>query len=162
MNAEKRIAQLFGLQSENWNRHANPWSFWTRFATLPFLILAIWSRVWFGWVSLVFIVILLIWLWINPVLFKKQKNIDSWASRAVSGEKYWTERKDNPVPGHHHTAIMVLTLLQSIGGILLGIGLLKLTLHFVVLGTITIYFSKMWFLDRMVWIFEDMTRNERV
>nr|WP_238997445.1 DUF6653 family protein [Mycolicibacterium sp. CBMA 361] len=33
-----------------WRRHANPWSVWTRFAAIPLMMLAIWSRVW-GWPS---------------------------------------------------------------------------------------------------------------
>jgi len=46
MNIEKQISNLFGLRrQEDWLKHANPWSLVTRFIILPFLILAIWSRV---------------------------------------------------------------------------------------------------------------------
>jgi hypothetical protein len=42
--SERRVASLFGLKGDSWMRHANPWSVWTRFAVLPLLILAVWSR----------------------------------------------------------------------------------------------------------------------
>jgi len=156
MAIEKHIAKTFNLQGDNWMKHANPWSVWTRFATLPFLILAIWSRVWIGWYSLIPIVILIIWLLINPTLFKKPKSFDNWGAKAVLGEKFWAERKQRPVPKHHNTPIIILTILQTLGGIILAIGLWKLELNLTIIGTITVYLSKMWFLDRMVWIFTDM------
>lgn len=31
-----------------WQRHANPWSGWTRVATMPLFAIAAWSRVWIG------------------------------------------------------------------------------------------------------------------
>jgi hypothetical protein len=38
MTLENQIAKFFNLEEDNWMKHANPWSVWTRFATLPFLI----------------------------------------------------------------------------------------------------------------------------
>ncbi len=160
MNIEKQIAKVFNLQGENWMKHANPWSVWTRFATLPFIILAIWSRVWIGWYCLIPISILIIWIIINPTFFKKPKNIDKWGSKAVLGERYWSERKKVPVPKHHSTPVVILTILQTIGGILLMVGLWKLEINLTIIGGITTYLAKMWFLDRMVWVFNDMeTKN---
>src|SRR5919112_1153956 len=46
------MARAFGLKGDSWMRHANPTSVWTRFAALPLLAVAIWSRDWFGWLSL--------------------------------------------------------------------------------------------------------------
>lgn len=159
MTLEKQIAKQFNLQGDNWLKHANPWSIWTRFATLPFLILAIWSRVWIDWYCLIPIILLVIWLKINPTLFKKPKSLDNWGSKSVLGEKYWSERKNNPVPKHHHSLIVILTILQTLGVVVLTFGLCKLELSLTVIGTITIYMAKMWFLDRMVWVFEDMNTN---
>lgn len=159
MILEEQIAKVFNLQGDSWMKHANPWSIWTRFATLPFLILAIWSRVWMGWYCLIPIVILVVWLVVNPTLFKKPKSLDNWGSKSVLGEKYWSERKNRPVPSHHNTPILILTILQTIGGIILIIGLWRLEINLTVIGTITVYFAKMWFLDRMVWVFEDMKIN---
>ncbi len=157
MTLEKRIAKIFKLDGENWMKHTNPWSIWTRFATLPFIILAVWSRVWIGWYCLIPISILFIWIIINPTLFRVPKSIDNWGSKAVLGERYWSERKTTPVPKHHAAVIFILTLLQSIGGTILIIGLWKLEINLTIIGTITAYMAKMWFLDRMVWIYHEMT-----
>ena len=48
---EQRIARLFGLTGDKWMQHANAMSVWTRFAVVPLLALAIWSRAWLGWYS---------------------------------------------------------------------------------------------------------------
>ena len=123
------------------------------------LILAIWSRVWIDWYSLIPIILLIIWLKMNPTLFKTPQNLDNWGSKSVLSERYWSERKMKPVPKQHNTPVLILTILQAIGGIILIVGLWKLDISLIIIGTIIIYMAKMWFLDRMVWIFENM-KNE--
>lgn len=159
MTIEKKIAKLFGLHGDEWLKHANPWSIWSRFATLPFLILAIWSREWIAWYSLIPIIILLIWIVINPKLFKPPTSTDNWASKCVLGEKIWANRDEIDVPVHHKPIINILTLMQTIGGISLFTGLYQFDFCLTFSGMIIVYFAKMWFLDRMVWIFEDMKLN---
>ena len=44
MTLEEKIARSFSMSEETWQRHANPWSVWTRFTALPLIILAAWSR----------------------------------------------------------------------------------------------------------------------
>ncbi len=156
MTLEKRIAKFFKLEGDNWLKHANPWSIWTRFATLPFIIVAIWSRVWYGWYCLIPITILIIWIIINPTLFDKPKSFNNWGSKCVLGERYWSNRTKVPVPLHHHQVVFTLTILQTIAGIILMIGLWKLEANLTVIGAISVYLTKMWFLDRMVWITEEM------
>ncbi len=160
MTLEKRIAKIFKLDGDNWLKHANPWSIWTRFATLPFLMVAIWSRVWFGWYCLIPIIILIIWLLINPTLFKKPTSLDNWGSKSVLGEKYWSNRKENPVAKHHHRPVLILTIIQTLSGVVLMVGLWKLDPFLTVLGAICVYLSKMWFLDRMVWIHSEMQEKQ--
>lgn len=160
MTIEKQIASVFNLKGDNWMRHANPWSIWTRFITLPFIIIAVWSRVWIGVYCLLPILLLVLWIFINPTLFKKPKSFDNWGSKSVLGEKYWSERKKNPVPKHHFTPILILTILQTIGGGLVIYGLWYLDLSITIIGALLVYMAKMWFLDRMVWIFEDMKSND--
>ncbi|MBQ4915333.1 hypothetical protein J8L85_12845 [Maribacter sp. MMG018] len=159
MTLEEKIAKAFGLKGDSWMKHANPWSVWTRFMSLPFIILAVWSRLWIGWYCLIPILLLAVWIKINPTLFKKPKSFDNWGSKAVLGEKYWSERKKRPVPKHHRTPVLILTILQIIGAIVLIFGLWKLKIDWTITGTIIVYFAKMWFLDRMVWVFEDMAKN---
>ena len=53
MTLERKIAGLFKLTDENWMKHANPMSVWTRYSVLPIIVLAFWSRVWIGWWSVI-------------------------------------------------------------------------------------------------------------
>jgi hypothetical protein len=84
------------------------------------------------------------------------KSLDNWGSKSVLGERCWSERKEKPVQQHHNTPVLILKILQSIGGIILIVGLWKLEINLTIIGTIIVYLSKMWFLDRMVWIYEEM------
>ncbi len=87
MSIESRAAKLFQMSDDVWERHANPWSVWTRYPCLPLLAIAIWSRVWIGWVSLLPIALICVWIWINPRVFGKPKSTRNWASKAVLGER---------------------------------------------------------------------------
>ena len=64
------------MTDDAWKRHANPWSVWTRFAAIPLMILAIWSRVWLGWWCLVPVAAVIVWLWLNPHVFAPVENAD--------------------------------------------------------------------------------------
>ena len=159
MNITKSLSKIFLPDDESWLRHANPWSIWTRFVTLPFIILAIWSRVWIEWYCLIPLSILIFWVLINPRLFKKPDNFDNWGSKAVLGERIYIKREENPIPYWHKTPILILNLLQTVGGALLIYGLWELNIYLTVHGMTFIYLSKMWFLDRMVWLYEDSQLN---
>lgn len=155
MNVDKLILAMFSLNDDGWLRHANPWSVWTRFATLPFIVIAIWSRVWIGWYCLMPLVLLLIWIVINPTLFNKPKRFTSWASRAVLGERIYMQKKAIPIPVKHILPITIINVLQGLSGAILVYGLWDLNAYLTIHGTASIYLSKMWFLDRMVWLYED-------
>lgn len=155
MKLSERLVSLFIPNDDAWFKHANPWSVWTRFATLPFIILAIWSRVWIGWYCLVPIVLLVVWIFVNPRLFPKPASFKSWGSRAVLGERVYTNQHAKPIPEHHKLPIKILNGLQTISGCILAYGLWDLHLHLTILGATSIYLSKMWFLDRMVWLYEE-------
>ena len=71
MTVERKIAKLFKLTDENWMKHANPWSVWTRYSVLPVIVLAFWSRVWIGWWSIIPVIISLAWIFFNPYSLKK-------------------------------------------------------------------------------------------
>src|SRR5688572_6377165 len=101
MSFDKKVAKVFGLNENGWERHANPWSVWTRFTVLPVLILAIWSRVWLHEWSLILVTVALLWLWLNPRLFSKPRSTNNWASMGVMGERVWLNRNEIPIPEHH-------------------------------------------------------------
>ena len=144
------------MDPETWSRHANPWSVWTRNTVLPLLILAFWSRIWLGLWSLPIIAGVLFWMWVNPRLFKKPESTDNWASKAVLGERVWLNRKAVPVPEYHRLAPGILSAISGIGFLFVIWGMFALEIWPTVFGAAIIYLSKLWFLDRMVWLYEDM------
>ena len=152
----KKIAKAFGLTDEGWMKHSNPWSVWTRFIILPFFALAIWSRVWLGWYSLIPIILMVLWTWINPRAFGKPKSTNHWSSKAVFGERVWINKKEHPIPEHHTRMILILNTVNATGLPFLIWGLYDLKIWPTILGVSLVYLGKMWFLDRMVWLYEDM------
>lgn len=153
---EQKIASLFAMDDETWERHANPWSIWTRNTVLPVLILAFWSRIWLGIWAIIPVAIAIIWMWINPRLFKKPKSTDNWASKSVLGERIWLNRKSVPVPDRHHRAPNILSAVAGIGFLFVIYGVYFLDIWPVLFGSALVYMGKLWFLDRMVWLYEDM------
>ena len=155
MDYAKRIERMMGMDDAAWARHSNPWSGWTRIPILPLLALTIWSRVWVGWWCLVPIALLIAWTWLNPRVFAAPKSTDNWMSQAVLGERIWLARKENAIPRHHARAAAVLNLCAVSGLLVLIYGLYVLDIWAATLGTILVVIFKMWFLDRMVWLFRD-------
>lgn len=153
---EAGIARIFSMSDKTWERHANPWSVWTRFTALPVLIAAIWSRTWIGPWAWGLTALAILWIWLNPRIFQKPASTDNWASKAVLGERVWINRKRIPVPEHHRLAPNLLSGLSGLGLPLLVWGLLHLHIWPTVMGAVLIYAGKVWFLDRMVWLYEDM------
>ena len=153
---EARIAKIFLMSDETWKRHANPLSVWTRFTALPVLIGAIWSRTWVGPWAWGLTVLATLWIWVNPRIFRKPASTDNWASKAVLGERVWINRNQVPVPEHHRLAPNLLSGFSGLGLPLLVWGLFQLHVWPTAMGTVLIYAGKIWFLDRMVWLYEDM------
>ena len=104
MDIGKTSEQIMGMDDEVWERHANPYSGWSRVPVLSLLALAIWSRVWLGWWALVPIILIFVWIWFNPRLFPAPKSTDNWMSKGVLGERVWLNRKNVPIPTHHDKA----------------------------------------------------------
>ena len=153
---ESRIARLLSMSDETWEKHANPWSVWTRFTALPVLVAAVWSQVWIGTWGWGLTVLAILWIWVNPRLFRKPVSTDNWASKAVLGERVWINRKQIPVPEHHRHVPNLLNGISGIGLLFLVWGLWRLKIWPTVLGAVLIYVGKVWFLDRMVWLYEEM------
>ena len=159
MKPIKAMANAMGMNEATWLRHANPWSVWSRSIILPLLALAIWARVWLGWWSLALVLLLAIWTRYNPRAFPAPTSTRSWASRAVMGERVWLARKVTPIPEHHAKAAFVLSSLAGVGMPFVGYGLWELDFWPTFVGVAFIMIFKMWFLDRMVWLFDDMARD---
>ncbi|ACK72399.1 conserved hypothetical protein [Gloeothece citriformis PCC 7424] len=156
MTLERTIASAFDMKDETWQRHASPWSVWTRFSVLPLLILAFWSRIWLGWGSLIPIAMAVGWMWYNPRIFNKPTSTNNWASKAVLGERVWLNRDQIPVPPHHRYLPNILSGVAASGIIFVILGVITLKIWPTFLGIILLNLSKLWFIDRMVWLYEDM------
>lgn len=162
MKILEKATKVFGLNDVTWMRHSNKWSVWTRFFILPLLAVAIWSRIWIGLYSLLFVAALVFWTWINPRFFGKPKTTKHWASKAVLGERVWLNSKEIKIPKHHRRAILILNIITGLGLPFLVWGLYQFHIWGVVIGLILVILGKMWFLDRMVWVYEDMkTKSDK-
>jgi hypothetical protein len=145
------------MDEDTWARHANPWSVWSRTTVLPVLILAAWSRVWIGEWALVPVAVGLLWTGLNPRLFGRPESMENWASKAVLGERVWINRDEEPVPQHHRLAPNLLNAVSGIGVLVVGWGVVRLAVWPTLFGAALVYAGKLWFLDRMVWLYEDVT-----
>lgn len=156
MNLGDFTERMMGMTDEVWERHANPWSVWSRVIVLPLLTLAIWSRVWIGWWAILPVILLIVWIWINPRIFRKPKSTDHWSSKGVLGERIWLKRQTTPIPRHHDRAARILSYIPMAGLVPYVHGLIVLSPWEATVGLVLIVIGKLWFLDRMVWLYGDM------
>lgn len=157
MTIERKIAKVFNLTDENWKKHSNPWSVWTRYSVLPIIVLAFWSRIWIGWWCLVPGIISILWMFFNPVFFSKPKSTKNWASKSVLGERVYLNRDKIDIPEHHKTPLIkILNTISSVGMLLAIWSIIYYSIWGAILGVCLAYLGKSWFLDRMVWLYEDM------
>ena len=159
MGLEHTLAKAFRMSEAVWERHVNPWSVWTRYGALPLLIAGVWSRAWIGWCSLIPILAIVSWIWLNPRVFPRPASTNNWASKAVLGERVWLNRVEVPIPQHHQRFVRVLNIVTGFGGLVLLYGLVVLDAAATVVGISVVVLGKSWFLDRMVWLFEDMAKE---
>jgi hypothetical protein len=149
-----RLANVFRMSDETWRRHANPWSVYTRFAAIPAMILAIWSRTWIGgwaWLPVAFV---LGWLWWNPRAFPAVTTTRSWAARGIYGEKLWLQRRHD-VPASFRSVFHGLIALGAAGLALLAWGLVHLRVWPTVFGATLIVLGQLWRIDRMGLLYEE-------
>lgn len=151
----KFAQQLMTMDDAVWARHANPLSGWSRVSILPLLAMAVWSRLWIGWWAIIPVTAVLIWTWLNPRLFRAPASFDNWMSKGVLGERVWLSWQGDPRLAHHAPIIRALTL-TTLGGLgLLLAGLAVLSVPLTTTGLAAAMLSKLWILDRMVWIYSE-------
>ena len=149
--------RVMKMDAATWQRHANPWSVYTRMTILPLLALAVFSRVWLGAWAWVAVALVLLWVWVNPRLFSVPRHLDNWASRGVLGEQVLLRRPDD-LP-HHHKRWAIGLGTASIPGLALMVwALWQLDALLVVAAVFLAMGPKLWFLDRMNWLYADWCR----
>lgn len=127
------------LSEKTWEKHANPWSGWTRVLSMPGLALGLYLHNF--WI----LGAVVVWLIVNPMLFPKPKSVDNWMSKGVLGEQLYYKdgkklMKDLPtllnilnIPTF--AAFLYFSWQQELIPMILA-GLLTMTIKF-------------WFIDRM-------------
>lgn len=148
--------RLMGMDDAAWARHANPWSGYSRFTVLPLIVLAIWARVWLGWFALLPLAASIAWAWLNPRAFAPPRSIDAWVTHGVFGERAFLNRASVPIPEHHISWAYLLTAVSALGVPPLVYGLWVFDLAWTLLGLVLTIGGKVWFVDRMAWLWADM------
>lgn len=106
----------------------------------PFLYLSIWHH---NWIALG---IIILWTTVNPIVFPKPKNTNSWVSRVVLGEKLWLENIKKKAKLDLSLILNILTALFFIPFIYFAyVNVFWPTLYS---ATLTFIF-KIWFCDRV-------------
>ena len=89
--------------------------------------------------------------------YKKAKSTKNWASKAVLGERVYLNRDKVDIPSIHKTPLLkMLNIVSSIGMGLTIWAMIYYSVWGAVFGTALAYLGKSWYLDRMVWLYEDM------
>ena len=154
--AYKVAASLMTMTDEVWMRHANPWSGWTRVATFPLWFLAIWSWVWIGWKALIPISIVTIWTWLNPRIFPIYQDDSSWITRGVLGERMFLNRDNISIPSDQVTVANLLTAFAGLFLLAAIVGFVTQNFWLALGGWLLSITFKLWFVDRMTWIYDLM------
>jgi hypothetical protein len=157
-----QLARLHGMDGKIWERHANPWSGWSRVPILPLGAWAIWARDDLGQWLWAILAALAAWAWLNPRIFPPPRSTSGWMSRAVLGERVWLNRREVPVPLHYVRAVPVILAFAAAGLPLLAWGLWRESGWTVVFGLFLALMAKFWFLDRMVWLYDDMAARHPI
>jgi hypothetical protein len=152
------IAKLFRMTDEAWRRHANPWSVYTRFAAIPAMILAIWSRVWIGWWALIPVAAVIAWLLVNPHVFPPVTTPCSWAAKGIYGEKLWLQEYER-VPRDYRIVFRWLIVPGLAGMALLLFGLARLLVWPTIFGATLIVLAQLWRIDRLGMLYDELERQ---
>ncbi|MEM6414138.1 MAG: DUF6653 family protein [Pseudomonadota bacterium] len=148
--------RLMGMDNRIWARHASPLSVYSRVVTGPLIFFALWSPFWIGWKGVGFIIIAGIWTWLNPRAFPAPKSTDSWATKGVLGERAFLNRKTVPIPDGHLIAARIATGCSILFAIIALYGFITRNFWAAFAGWHGAIIAKIWFVDRCVWLWEEM------
>ena len=156
MDVFAQAERMMDMDERTWLRHANPWSVWSRFLTcVPLISLAVWSRVWLGWYALVPVALSLAWTWWNPRAFQSTDSTDNWMSKGVFGEQIWiAKRAERHSSDSKLNLPNLLVFFCALGLVPFAWGLFSYDIWATVTGLTLIVGGKLWFLDRMVRLYE--------
>jgi len=157
MDILKLSERLMSMDESSWQRHSNPLSVYSRFSILPLFTIALATRELLGWWTLVALMLVSLWTWLNPRLFAAPKTTNNWASMGTFGERVYLHYKNEGlIPEHHLRACKKIVLLQIVGLPFWFYSLYAMDFALMILSTAWLMFTKTWFVDRMVWLYQDV------
>jgi hypothetical protein len=124
-----------------WERHANPWSGWTRAATTPLLVFALYRRNW------KLVAALVGWLVVNPAAFPAPKERNAWMTRGVDAEQVWLAAGNGTVGTDYPN---VLNLLNAPATLYLGWATLRRRPVHAVVATALVMGLKLLWMDEII------------
>ncbi|WP_353505402.1 DUF6653 family protein [Vibrio sp. SCSIO 43135] len=140
-----------------WQRHSSPLSVYSRFSILPLLSAALAFRDSLGWWTLPALIVVILWIWLNPRIFPAPRKTNNWASMGTFGERIYLNRhKEDLIPPHHLRMCRNIMVLQVLGVPFWCFSLYTLSYDSIILSTLWMMFTKVWFVDRMVWVYQDV------
>ncbi|WP_294226162.1 DUF6653 family protein [uncultured Shimia sp.] len=148
--------RMMAMDEAAWARHANPLSVYSRMSILPLMTIAVFSRVWLGWGAVLPVGLVILWTWWNPRAFAPPKTTNSWAAHGTFGERVFLNRKAVSIPSHHTRWAIALGVVSGVGMVPWIWGLWQLDLGMTLFGLSLMIGGKLWFVDRMVWLYQDM------
>lgn len=157
MDIFKGMESLISMSPRVWARHANPWSVWTRVWGALVIALALWSVWWIGAWAAIPVAAVALWSWVNPRVFAPPRTVDSWATKGVLGERVLLNRRRVAIPAGFRraawltSAVSLAFLLPTLWGLLTRDPALFAT------GWGGVCVGKLWFVDRMVRLWEVMS-----
>jgi uncharacterized protein DUF6653 len=101
-----------------------------------------------------------VFLIINPRLFPPPRSTQSWASKAVLGERIWV-REHFRFPPQLHAPVSYVIFALSLANLLVLIGaIIGADAPLMVISGANVLILKSWLNDRMVWLFTERARDE--
>ncbi len=78
----------------------------------------------------------------------------------MAQERVWLNRNQIPVPLDDRPLPNLLGVVSALGMVFVIWGAIAIAIWPTLLGASVVYLSKLWFIDRMVWLYEDMKNVE--
>ncbi|MCH2067336.1 MAG: hypothetical protein MK208_08895 [Shimia sp.] len=102
------------------------------------------------------VALVVLWTWWNPRAFAPPSSTENWAAHGTFGERVFLNRKTVPIPSHHTRWAIALGVVSGVGMVPWIWGLWQLDLGMTLFGLSLMIGGKLWFVDRMVWLYQDM------
>ncbi|SFT89529.1 hypothetical protein SAMN05444141_104207 [Pseudovibrio denitrificans] len=154
---DPRHVRHLNTQSAALTRLNKPKSLLVRALVLPALLAPLWYQPTLGWFWAVALSVAAVaWVWIIPPFGKKNVGAQTWAQKAILGERMWLNRMFVPIPAPYHQKALALLV---VGLIAVGLAIWAAAtnnLPLMLTGGIIAYLAKFTSLFVMVKIFEHM------